>query len=326
MSNDQQKQQTSDNSTVAPEQKQSFVAAHPTFLRSIYSFLIEAVKDTPDGHALQMDYLLAMDVQENFYHEMRSRERTQTINSGDDFSLLKNTDTWMQEIIRLGKEQAAKHTGKHILEKLYTTLDALNTVYGILSPADMRKLGETIQRIPVPGMEAPGMQLWQSIRPIVTQPAPLGTRPILNEQSQTLLETFLTTPKSMSELAKEGNWLRSVAGVRKNLYTSLGRIWEDLPQEARQGYQSPEEAIQAVVTSPIKTKETRRKIQENERPGWKEEKPRHHTQNARKKPGEGKRTREFSDTHQTNLSLAASRRWQRQREISQAESNGNTPT
>ncbi|HYT45227.1 MAG TPA: hypothetical protein VEP90_23065, partial [Methylomirabilota bacterium] len=205
--------------------------------------------------------------------------------------------------------------------KLLLTIDIPPKSSKITVPIeDMRKLERAIQAIPE--AQAPGFQLWQAIRPIVTRPQQPGARPLPTQESLALLETFLTTPKSMRELARESNGLWSVAGIRKNLNTSLGRIWQDIPPQDRQGYETAHEAMQAVIASPIKTEEARRKM--GIQPGWRVEKPRHHTQNARKKPGEGKR--EFSDTHTQHLSEGASDRWRRHRaEKSQATTTPEQP-
>ncbi len=154
------------------------------------------------------------------------------------------------------------------------------------------------------------------------QPIPLGMRldqelekagaysRIEDTQRRGFLQTFLTTPQSMGDIARATNGQWSVGGVRKTLYASMQRVFPVLPEDTRQSLVSAEEAIKKVATDEVKEEARREKI----KAGWKVEKPR---QMSRKKPGEDKM--QFSPDHHTHLSEAASRREQRKREMRQAQ-------
>ncbi len=327
----------------------SLLAIHPTIAEDIASFLEEAVKEIPDIATLQRwsrEILLSI-LKYNYgwpldYKDVQDVQRKGFKQYGriyDSVAFL------LAHAMSIGKPLALplRESKQEWLKALYHELVKLNSS-GILSAERMRKLGEAIQGIqaPRPTETPPGVRLWSAIQPIVTRPAQPGSRPLPTQESLILLETFLTTSKSMSQLAKEGSRIRTPGGVRHNLNTSLKQVWEDIPQEARQGYQSPEEALQAVIASPMKTEETRRKMRENERPSWKEEKPRQtgkHSQKGitgmRGKVGEGKgnrtgeqtggrgKPRDFSPDHHTHLSQAASGRWRRHR-VDKAQGDGST--
>ncbi|MGH2495789.1 MAG: hypothetical protein ACRDIV_13910 [Ktedonobacteraceae bacterium] len=94
-------------------------------------------------------------------------------------------------------------------------------------------------------IQASGVQLWSAIQPLVTPAEPGGEIPIpgVYPHSLTFLETFLTTGKTMSQIARESERGFTVAGVRKNLHTTLRRVWEYIPSEARQGFESSEQVF-----------------------------------------------------------------------------------
>lgn len=161
------------------------------------------------------------------------------------------------------------------------------------------------------------------------QPTPLGVQlhqqldaagayeRIQDPQKRQFLQTFLSTNKSMGDIARATNGEWSLAGVSKSLHISMRTVFPLLPPTTQTRFEGQaEKALQGVVADPVKEAARREKI----KAGWQIEKPRNHTQNARKKPGEGRRARRkeagdraFSDSHRQQITNANLRRWQRYR-------------
>lgn len=149
-----------------------------------------------------------------------------------------------------------------------------------------------------------GVNLWQAIAKLGTPSEEEGLVDIpgIKRHSIRFLRTFLMTDQSINAMAQaeQGAW--TTAGIHKNLYTTLEQIWNAIPQEQRQGFQSGEEAIKTMTKSETKEEANRERM----RQGW----------DRLRQPETG--AIEFSDTHKDNLSQAASRRQQRIRAIKQA--------
>ena len=152
---------------------------------------------------------------------------------------------------------------------------------------------------------------------------------IQDPQKRQFLQTFLSTNKSMGDIARATNGEWSLAGVSKSLHISMRTVFPLLPVKTQEQFEGQaEKAMRDVITDPVKEAARREKI----KAGWQIEKPRHHTQNARKKPGEGKRARRqetqprvFSDTHKTNITNANLRRWARYHDEKAQAQRASTP-
>lgn len=126
-----------------------------------------------------------------------------------------------------------------------------------------------------------------------------GAYNLLSPERAKLLQTYLTTDSTMTDI-KKAEGFKSVSGLHSNIYTSLERIWEHIPEDVRQEYGSAKDAIK--TKSAHHSEFSRRRIK----------------QRLDKLGRADVEKVEFKDTHKTHLSEAASRRWEREREARRA--------
>ncbi len=181
----------------------------------------------------------------------------------------------------------------------------------LTKPEYMRKLGERIgvtSLITAPLLDpaSPSVQLWQAIDMSNRQVAAQRGTPLLDESRQRVLQTYLTTQSSLTDL-KPLAGVTTKQGVQDQLRRSISKVFEYLPGEVREKYKTPEDVLRERTAKP--TELTVRKQKQG--------------LYRLRRLDTGKR--EFSGTHKTHLSEAAARREQRKREMQQVTSTPDQP-
>ncbi len=153
---------------------------------------------------------------------------------------------------------------------------------------------------------SPSVQLWHAIEMANKQVAAQRGKPLLDENRQQVLQTYLTTQSSLADLRLLAG-VTTKQGIQDQLRRSMSKIFAYLPEEVRLKYKTPEDALRERSAKP--TELTIRKQKRG--------------LDRLRRPDTGKR--EFSGKHKTNLSKAAARREQRKREIQQVPSASDQP-
>lgn len=282
------------------------LAVHPEFLAYLYSFLEEASKPLFDRELLRDWYSSTTPpIFANLQVEnILSQPEKPTITIDTDFLfngylLFNIIESWMRELVQSTDKQNGQQIRINLLQKLFHALRKLNH-YEIIPSERLERLGGLIQNVQVQHEQPQvgGIHLHRQLLEV-------GAYDLLEDpRRKALLATFLTTPQSMGDIAKEKTeGIGSIQGISRNLHTSLQRVFHLLPTQVQKDYGSAEQALQIVAKDQVKAEARSRKISE----GWKVDKLR---QTGKANKGKQK---DFTRSWKTNLSQAASKRWERSR-------------
>jgi hypothetical protein len=281
------------------------LAIHPDFLAYLYSFLEEASKPLFDRELLRDWYssttppIFANLLVENILSQPEKPTITIDTDFLNGYLLFNIVESWMHELVQSTDKQNGQQIRINLLQKLFHALRKLNH-YEIIPSERLERLGGQIQKL----QEQHEQQQLGGIH-LHRQLLEVGAYDLLEDpRRKELLATFLTTPQSMGDLAKEKTeGIGSIQGISRNLHTSLQRVFHLLPPQVQKDYGSAEQALQIVAKDQVKAEVRSRKISE----GWKVDKSR---QTGKANKGKQK---DFTHSWKTNLSQAASKRWERSR-------------